>query len=59
MAYNLNRFYLEPSAQNHPTIWAAKKAIVQQVDNNLLMYVDFHAHASKRGGFMFGNNLAD
>lgn len=23
------------------------------------MYVDFHAHASKRGGFMFGNALSD
>lgn len=28
-AYNLNRFYLNPSKQDHPTIWAAKKAIVQ------------------------------
>jgi murein tripeptide amidase MpaA len=24
MAYNLNRYYLDPSKQNHPTIWAAK-----------------------------------
>jgi len=23
------------------------------------MFVDFHAHASKKGGFMFGNNLTD
>lgn len=59
MAYNLNRFYLDPSPQNHPTIWATKKAVVQQIENNLLMFVDFHAHASKRGGFMFGNNLSD
>jgi cytosolic carboxypeptidase protein 5 len=58
MCYNLNRFYLDPSKQNHPTIWAAKKAVVQQAEN-LLMFVDFHAHASKRGGFMFGNNLPD
>lgn len=58
MCFNLNRFYLEPSKQNHPTIWAAKKAVVQQAEN-LLMFVDFHAHASKRGGFMFGNNLPD
>lgn len=26
-AYNLNRFYLNPSKKDHPTIWAAKKAI--------------------------------
>lgn len=23
------------------------------------MFIDFHAHASKRGGFMFGNHITD
>lgn len=23
------------------------------------MYIDFHAHASKKGGFMFGNHLSE
>ena len=23
------------------------------------MYIDFHAHATKRGGFMFGNHITD
>lgn len=27
-AYNLNRYYLNPSKQEHPTIWATKKIIV-------------------------------
>ena len=27
-AYNLNRYYLNPSKQEHPTIWATKKVIV-------------------------------
>jgi len=27
-AYNLNRYYLNPEAANHPTIWAVKKIIV-------------------------------
>lgn len=27
-AYNLNRFYLAPNRFDHPTIWAAKKAIL-------------------------------
>jgi hypothetical protein len=58
-AYNLNRYYLNPSKQDHPTIWATKKVIVQHaVDyKDLFMYVDFHAHASKKAGFMFGNFL--
>ena len=59
--YNLNRFYMNPSKTEHPTIWAAKKVIVQhsEVYKDLFMYIDFHAHASKKGGFMFGNYLTD
>lgn len=26
---------------------------------SLFMYIDFHAHASKKAGFMFGNYLSD
>ena len=26
---------------------------------NLKMFIDFHAHASKKGGFMFGNHIID
>ena len=61
MACNLNRMYLNPSKLDNPTIWAARKVIVQQAEQYkcLEMYVDFHAHASKRGGFMFGNHLTD
>jgi len=35
--------------------------IVQQAEQykNLFMYVDFHAHASKKAGFIFGNYLQD
>ena len=29
MACNLNRMYLDPSKTDHPTIWAARKAVVQ------------------------------
>ena len=28
MACNLNRMYLTPSKSDHPTIWAARKAVV-------------------------------
>ena len=57
-AYNLNRFYLNPEPQNHPTIYAIKKLVVHHT-KNLFMFVDFHAHASKKAGFMFGNYLSD
>ena len=30
MAQNLNRYYVNPSPKNQPTIWAVKKAIEQQ-----------------------------
>ncbi len=53
---NLNRLYLTPSATEHPSIYAIKKAALQQ---DLFMFVDFHAHASKKAGFMFGNYFKD
>ena len=57
---NLNRFYTEPNMHVHPTICAAKAVCVRAHDEGLLhMYVDLHAHASKRGCFMFGNQLPD
>lgn len=60
-AYNLNRYYMNPEPTNHPTIWAVKKFMVQRAHkyNDLFLYCDFHAHASKKSGFMFGNHLQD
>lgn len=61
MGCNLNRMYLNPSKVDHPTIWATRKAVVQQAEQYkcLKMFIDFHAHASKRGGFMFGNHITE
>lgn len=61
MACNLNRMYLNPSKTDNPTIWATRKAVVQQAEQYkcLKMFLDYHAHASKRGGFMFGNHITD
>ena len=57
----MNRFYGEPSKRDHPTIWATKIAIAQYANQyqNLEVYIDYHAHASKKGVFMFGNALPD
>jgi hypothetical protein len=53
--------YLNPSKKDQPTIWAAKRAISQYANqyNSLFAYIDFHAHASKKGVFIFGNALSN
>jgi cytosolic carboxypeptidase protein 5 len=49
---------LNPSPHEQPTIYQAKKAVVQQQEyGNLKIYIDLHGHANKKGCFIFGNNL--
>ena len=57
----MNRFYNSPCKKDQPTIWAAKAVIAQYANQykNLEVYIDFHAHASKKGVFVFGNALPD
>ena len=53
---NLNRFYTEPDPVAHPSIFAVKEFLVAN-KNHLRLYLDLHAHASKRGCFIYGNHL--
>jgi hypothetical protein len=61
LGQNLNRLYNDATRKDQPTVWAATKAITQYATEykNLWMYIDFHAHASKKGVFIFGNALPD
>ena len=47
---NLNRFYKNPKLDEQPTIFATKKIIAQiKETSKLFLYIDLHAHASRRG----------
>ena len=53
---NLNRFYDNPCPKAHPSIFAVKHFLSSN-RNSLRLYLDLHAHASKRGCFIYGNHL--
>lgn len=58
LGLNLNRFYDAPVREEHEGVWAAKRILTHWADQGrLLLYIDFHAHASKRGCFVLANRL--
>jgi hypothetical protein len=51
---NLNRVYANPSQEQAPTIYGIRK-VVEMLASRIYLYIDLHAHAGKRGIFLFGN----
>ena len=61
---NLNRVYTHVNDEAHkeahkersPSVWASKQMLdLYAGENRLALFLDLHAHSSKRGCFFFGN----
>jgi len=51
---NLNRMYLDPTLEAHPTVYGIRK-IVEYFKDKIYFYIDCHSHSNKRSTFIFGN----
>jgi murein tripeptide amidase MpaA len=55
---NLNRYYTDPQLALHPTIFASKQLMLQwNQSKQVAFFIDVHAHANKKGLFLYGNSL--
>ncbi|EPY16032.1 metallo-peptidase, Clan MC, Family M14 [Strigomonas culicis] len=55
---DLNRMYSTPSPVRHPAPFCLRQLVLPIArENKLSLFVDMHAHANRKGTFLYGNGL--
>uniref|UniRef100_A0A915KME4 Peptidase M14 carboxypeptidase A domain-containing protein n=1 Tax=Romanomermis culicivorax TaxID=13658 RepID=A0A915KME4_ROMCU len=64
LGYDLNRQWLNPDPDIHPTIFAAKRAFTRLAENTVVrsrveIFIDVHAHCQQLNSFLYANYLSE
>ena len=60
LGQNLNRFFLNPSPEDQPEVYAFERLVASLTENHSVeLFMDVHSNIKKDGIFLYGNSIED